>query len=142
MRALRVLVLLAAGVAAMPAAAQQPTPVRINYVNADLADVIRSLATVLGVNVVLTDVPSRRITFQTPEPVPAAQVGAVLEAILESQSLVIVQTGPVAQMPESVPDAAFALMFIVTGLLVLPMVSTSPAAAPSTAMVTPPVGWM
>src|SRR5213594_1293715 len=82
-------------------ALQQPTPVRINYVNADLADVIRSLATVLGVNVVLTDVPSRRITFQTPEPVPAAQVGAVLEAILESQSLVIVQTGPVAQvMPE------------------------------------------
>src|SRR5438128_6722460 len=82
-------------------ALQQPQTIRINYVNADLGDVIRSLATVLGVNVVLTDVPSRRITFQTPEPVPAPQVGAVLEAILESQGLVIVQTGPVAQvMPE------------------------------------------
>src|SRR2546429_5066940 len=82
-------------------ALQQPQPIRINYVNADLGDVIRSLATVLGVNVVLTDVPSRRITFQTPEPVPASQVGAVLEAILESQGLVLVQTGPVAQvMPE------------------------------------------
>src|SRR2546428_245908 len=78
-------------------ALQQPQTIRINYVNADLGDVIRSLATVLGVNVVLTDVPSRRITFQTPEPVPAPQVGAVLEAILESQGLVIVQTGPVAQ---------------------------------------------
>ncbi|HYT04748.1 MAG TPA: secretin N-terminal domain-containing protein [Gemmatimonadales bacterium] len=77
---------------------QQPQTVRINYVNADLGDVIRSLTMVLGVNVVLTDVPSRRITFQTPEPVPAAQVGAVLEAILESQDLVIVQTGPVAQV--------------------------------------------
>jgi general secretion pathway protein D len=72
--------------------------VRINYVDAYLGDVIRSLATVLGVNVVLTDVPSRRLTFQTPEPVPAPQVGAVLEAILESQGLVLVQTGPVAQV--------------------------------------------
>src|SRR5256712_13376252 len=79
-------------------ALQQPQTIRINYVNADLGDVIRSLATVLGVNVVLTDVPSRRITFQTPEPVPAPQVGAVLEAILVSQGLVIGQNGPVAQV--------------------------------------------
>jgi general secretion pathway protein D len=83
------------------AEAQQPPTTRINYVNADLPDVIRSLAAVLDVNVVLTSVPSRRITFQTPQPVPAPQVGAVLEAILESQGLVLVQTGPVAQvMPE------------------------------------------
>ncbi|PYP67723.1 MAG: hypothetical protein DMD36_14540 [Gemmatimonadetes bacterium] len=94
--ALLVAPLLAAG-----GAAQQPPTIRINYVNADLGDVIRSLAVVLGVNVVLTDVPNRRITFQTPEPVPAPQVGAVLEAILESQGLILVQTGPVAQvLPE------------------------------------------
>ena len=95
--------LLALALLAAPAraAAQQPPTIRINYVNADLGDVIRSLAAVLGVNVVLTDVPSRRVTFQTPSPVPASQVGAVLEAILESQGLVIVETGPVAQvMPE------------------------------------------
>jgi len=80
---------------------QPPQTIRINYVNADLGDVIRSLATELGVNVMLTDVPTRRITFQAPQPVPVPQVGAVLEAILESQGLVIVQTGPVAQvMPE------------------------------------------
>lgn len=80
---------------------QPPQTVRINYVNADLGDVIRSLATELGVNVMLTDVPTRRITFQAPQPVPVPQVGAVLEAILESQGLVIVQNGPVAQvMPE------------------------------------------
>jgi general secretion pathway protein D len=53
-------------------------------------------------NVVLIGIPSRRITFQTPEPVPAAEVGAVLEAILESQGLVLVQSGPVAQV---MPDA-------------------------------------
>src|SRR5256886_12364203 len=77
-------------------ALQQPQTIRVNYVNADLGDVIRSLATVLGVNVVLTDIPNRRITFQTPQPVPAPQVGAVLEGILESQGLVLVQAGPVA----------------------------------------------
>lgn len=88
---------------AAPALLQgQDQSVRINYVDADLGGVIRSLATVLGVNVVLTDVPSKRLTFQTPEPVPAPQVGAVLEAILESEGLVLVQTGPVAQvMPEA-----------------------------------------
>jgi type II secretory pathway component GspD/PulD (secretin) len=66
------------GGALAPAMAQQPQTVRINYVDADLRDVIRSLAAVLGVNVVLTDVPGKRVTLQTPEPVPAAQVGAVL----------------------------------------------------------------
>lgn len=82
-------------------AAQQPEPIRINYVDAELADVIRTLAATLRVNVVLTGVPSRRITFQTPEPVPATEVGAVLETILESQGLVLVQAGPVAHvMPD------------------------------------------
>jgi len=102
--ALRVLAALAcAQLLVVPgrASAQQPTTIHINYVNAELGDVIRSLADVLGVNVVLTDVPSRRITFQTPAPVPASQAGSVLEGILESQGLVIVQAGPVAQvMPE------------------------------------------
>jgi general secretion pathway protein D len=90
------------GVVALPVGAQQPGTVRINYVDADLRDVIRSLAAVLGVNVILTDVPSKRITLQTPEPVVASQAGAVLESVLESQGLVLVQTGPVAQvLPEA-----------------------------------------
>ena len=92
-----VLLYVGAAGAQVPAASSVQT-IRINYVNADLGDVIRSLAAVLGVNVVLTDVPNRRITFQTPQPVPAPQVGAVLEAILESQGLVLVQAGPVAQV--------------------------------------------
>src|SRR5437763_10154909 len=70
---------------------QPPQTIPINYVNADLADVIRSLATALGVNAVLIDVPTRRITVQTPQPVPVPQVGPLLEAVLESQGLVIVQ---------------------------------------------------
>ena len=92
---------LAAAMVIPVVAPAQPQTIRINYVNAELADVIRSLTAVMGVNVVLADVPSRRITFQTAEPVPASQAGAVLEGILEAQGLVLVQTGPVAQvMPE------------------------------------------
>jgi general secretion pathway protein D len=99
-RAVAVLALLFA--APCPLRAQDSTAVRINYVNANLPDVIRSLAQVLGVNVVLTDVPNKRLTFETPAPVPANQVGVVLESILESQGLILVQSGPVAQvMPEA-----------------------------------------
>jgi general secretion pathway protein D len=90
------------GAIGVPTLAAQGAPVRVNYVDASLPEVIRSLASSLGVNVVLSDVPDKRITFETPQPVPAKQLGAVLEAILESQGLVLVQSGPVAQV---MPDA-------------------------------------
>ncbi len=91
------LLLLAALLAlATPAGAQQT---RLNYVNADVRDVIRSLATVMGVNVLISEeVEAKRVTYTTPAPVPADQVGAVLEAILESEGLVLVQRGPVAEV--------------------------------------------
>jgi general secretion pathway protein D len=93
---------LLAGVIGVPGLAAQGGAVRVNYVDASLPEVIRSLAISLGVNVVLSDVPDKRITFETPQPVPAKQLGAVLEAILESQGLILVQAGPVAQV---MPDA-------------------------------------
>jgi len=81
---------------------QQRSLVRINYVDANLSEVIRSLAAALDVNVVLTGVPNKKLTFQTPQAVPVSEVGAVLEAILESEDLILVQSGPVAQvMPEA-----------------------------------------
>ena len=102
MRRLGAVLLLTLASAAAPLRAQQPATVRINYVNANLPDVIRSLAASLDLNVVLADVPAKKITFQTPRPVRLSEVGAVLEAILESEELVLVRTGPVAQvMPEA-----------------------------------------
>ncbi len=105
----RLALLLSLGSAILPGAAHAQTPVtpasasqtaalRIDFVNADLSDVIRSVATALGVNIVVTDVPPRRITFRTPEPVPATQAGSVLEGILASQGLVLVANGPVFQV--------------------------------------------
>ncbi|MSR22515.1 MAG: hypothetical protein EXR92_03060 [Gemmatimonadetes bacterium] len=76
----------------------QAQPSNLNFVNALLSDVIRTLATSLGVNVVLTDVPERRITFVTTVPVRPEDLGGVLEAILEANDLVLVQKGPVAQV--------------------------------------------
>src|SRR5689334_11478185 len=87
---------LAASPAVSAVSAQAPT--RLNFVNADLADVVRSLASVLGVNVMLTDVPPRRITFSTPQPVRSEELGGVLESILESNGLVLVRNGPVAEV--------------------------------------------
>lgn len=70
----------------------------LNFVSTRLADVIRSLAAALGVNVVLTDVPDRRITLTTSVPVSPQDLGGVLESILEANGLVLVQRGPVAQV--------------------------------------------
>jgi general secretion pathway protein D len=80
------------------AAAQRSQRTRLNYVNADLRAVIRSLAAALGRNVLLAGVPATRITFSTPEPVSTEELGGVLESILEAEGLVLVDKGPVAQV--------------------------------------------
>ncbi|MGH7470606.1 MAG: secretin N-terminal domain-containing protein, partial [Longimicrobiales bacterium] len=56
------------------------------------------LATTLGVNVLLTNVPDKRITFQTTVPVRPEDLGGILESILEAHNLFLVQQGPVAQV--------------------------------------------
>ncbi len=83
--------------AVRPVVAQEG--MRLNYVNADIRDVIRSLAAILGVNVLVTEtLPATRVTYTTAAPVPFDQLGAVFEAILESQRLVLVPKGPVAEV--------------------------------------------
>jgi len=76
----------------------QEQPTSLNFVNTQLSDVVRSLATALGVNVVLIEVPDRRITFSTSVPVRPQDLGGVLESIMEANGLVLVQRGPVAQV--------------------------------------------
>jgi general secretion pathway protein D len=80
------------------AGTQEPATTRLSYVEADLRDVIRSLAASLGLNVVLVDVPATRVTFSTPTPVRVDQLGSVLETILEAHGLVLVHKGPIAQV--------------------------------------------
>ncbi len=70
----------------------------LNFVDARLSDVVRSLALTLGLNVVLTDVPDKRITFTTAAPVSPGDIAAILESILESNGLALIQKGSVAQV--------------------------------------------
>ena len=81
--------------------AQQPQTLpgmRLDFRNAPLADVIRAVAQAMGVNVALGDVPDRRITFTTGSPVSLRDLPGVLESILETNGLVLVQQGNVAQV--------------------------------------------
>ena len=78
--------------------AAQERPTQVNFVNAPLTDVIRSLAVALRLNVVLSDVPPTRVTFSTPTPVAHEDLGQVLESLLESYNLVLVQNGPLARV--------------------------------------------
>jgi general secretion pathway protein D len=73
----------------------------LSFVNARLTEVIRFLAASLGVNVVLSNVPDKRITFSTTVPVRAQDLGDVLESILDANNLVLVQKGPVASVMPS-----------------------------------------
>ena len=80
-----------------PSMAQTATT--LNYVNADIRGVIRSLSGMLHLNVLISeDVPDIRVTYSTTGPVAPADVGPVLEAILEAEGLVLVNRGPVAQV--------------------------------------------
>lgn len=70
----------------------------LDFVNARLADVIRTLATMLGRTVVASDVPDVRVTFSTASPVRPADLESVFESLLESHDLMLVPKGNVAQV--------------------------------------------
>ncbi len=101
-------------IAAARADAQQPVPATrqagnssLNFVDAPLSDVIRSLSSLLGLTVVLSDVPAKRITFTTAAPIGRDDIGGVLESILESNGLTLVRHGAVALvMPAEKAPAA------------------------------------
>lgn len=79
------------------APARAPAQVgRLDFQDARLADVIRSLATLAGINVVLADVPDKRITLSTTMPAAAAELPGMLETLLEAHGLVLVRQGPLA----------------------------------------------
>ncbi len=95
------LLLAVALVAPPPAAAQQtaPTGTRLDFRDAPLGDVIRSLAAAMGLTAITSEVPTdARITFSTATPVPVSELAALLEGILESRGLVAVVRGSVAQI--------------------------------------------
>jgi general secretion pathway protein D len=95
----RLLLVLVVSAAGHPSAAGGQQATTLNYVNADIRGVIRSLSTMLGINVLISDaVPDARVTYSTAGPVAYGDIGPVLETILEAEGLVLVARGPVAQV--------------------------------------------
>ncbi len=85
------------------ALAQQLLPVRapastLRFANAPLEDVIIAMGQMIGLTIVATDVPEKRVTLNTATPVRTTELGAILESLLESHGLVMVRNGTVAQV--------------------------------------------
>ena len=77
---------------------------RLDFQDARLVDVIRSIAALAGLNVVLADIPDRRITFSTTAPASQAELPRLLETLLEANGLVLVQQGTVVQVLPTGPS--------------------------------------
>lgn len=71
---------------------------QLDFRDARLVDVIRSIASLAGLNVVLADIPDKRITFSTTAPTSPADLPRILETMLEANGLVLIQQGTVAQI--------------------------------------------
>lgn len=82
-------------------------PNSLDFANARLADVIRTIAAVLGRTVILSDIPDVRVTFASPPGIKPAELERVLESLLESHGLMLIPSGTVAQvMPNDKAPAA------------------------------------
>jgi general secretion pathway protein D len=93
--------------------AQSRTPSStLRFVDARLEDVIVSIGQMIGIAIVATDVPDKRVSLNTPGPVSAVDLGNVLEGLLESHGLVLVRSGSTAQvLPATQKPAGGAMGF-------------------------------
>ena len=102
---------------ALPAQTAVSTPSRgatLDFANARLADVIRTLASMLGRTIVVNDVPDARVTFSTASALKSGELEAVLESILEAHDLMLVPKGSIWQVMAT--DKAPATGVLRTGL--------------------------
>ena len=70
----------------------------VNFVDAPLGDVIRALGRLLGLTVVLSEVPEQRVTLSTASATTSGDVGALLESLLETHALMLIPRGTIAQV--------------------------------------------
>lgn len=96
-------VCLATGVAGAQTIPATPTTAvagnnSLEFANARLADVLRTLGTMLGRTVVLGDVPDVRVTFSTATPLKQPDIEGIFESLLESHNLMLVTKGAISQV--------------------------------------------
>ncbi|HLC20665.1 MAG TPA: secretin N-terminal domain-containing protein [Candidatus Methylomirabilis sp.] len=73
----------------------KPQYVSLNFENADLELVLRSIADITGINFVLAPGVKAPVTMRTTTKVPSSEVFSIMEAILEVNNLVAVKDGPI-----------------------------------------------
>ncbi len=87
-----------------------PRATSIDFANARLVDVIRTMASMLGRTVVTSSLPDSRVTFSTVAPVKTGDLESIFESLLESHDLMLVNNGNVWQvMPTEKAPATGAL---------------------------------
>ena len=83
-----------AGAPASPAAQQgKPQYVSLNFDNAELELVLRSIADITGINFIIGPGVKANVTMRTTTKVPASEVFSIMELVLEVNNLVAVKDG-------------------------------------------------
>lgn len=70
----------------------------LDFANARLVDVIRTLGSMLGITVLPSDIPDVRVTMNTATALSVTELEGVFESLLESHDLMLVPKGLVAQV--------------------------------------------
>ncbi|MBI3779464.1 MAG: hypothetical protein HY278_00100, partial [candidate division NC10 bacterium] len=82
------------GVPGTPAGQQgKPQYVSLNFENADLELVLRSIADITGINFIIGPGIKTNVTMRTTTKIPASEVFSVMESVLEVNNLVAVKDG-------------------------------------------------
>lgn len=71
---------------------------RLDFRDAPLADVVRTIAAAMGLSAIVNDSAGTRISFSTTGPVAPTELPQILESILETHGLVLVVQGRVLQV--------------------------------------------
>lgn len=95
----------------LPAQAPSAPPdsgATLNFQDAPLQVVVASLAEMAGLTVSYTGLPSKTVTLRSPTPVPRRELRSMLESVLRSNGLALVQEGGLARIVGTGPEASAA----------------------------------
>ncbi len=71
---------------------------RLDFRDAPISDVIRALASTMGLSAIVGDSVDGRVSFSTAAPVSVAEIPGILESLLETHGLVTLQDGNVLKV--------------------------------------------
>lgn len=71
---------------------------RLDFRDAPLGAVIRTLASAIGLSAIVSDSAEKRVSFSTAGPVSTRELPAILESLLEANGMVLIQQGAIAQI--------------------------------------------